>query len=110
MGPVPLGDLGDGTEAKIKYDHVACQNKGNDACNNVVAIILPVDTPSTWGWGQNCFFFFLKVVMLHIKLKRVEHRTPCKHIFCPYAHPRLLGLGQKVKTFFSESNHVAYQI
>ena len=56
--------------------------------------------------------FFLKVVVLHIKLKETEHKAhckhhvaPCKHIFCPYTHPRTLGLGQKVQTFFN-----AYQI
>ena len=42
-------------------------------------------------------YFFLKVVMLHIKLKGMEHRAPCKHIFCPYTHPRPLGWGQRVK-------------
>ena len=43
----------------------------------------------------------MKVVMLHIiKLMGLEHRAPCKHIFCPYTHPRRLGWGQKVKTFF----------
>ena len=41
---------------------------------------------------------FLKVVFLHIKLKGMEHRVPCKHIFCPYT-PSTLGLGQKVKAF-----------
>ena len=35
--------------------------------------------------------FFLKVVMLHIKLKGTEHRAPCKHIFCTYAHPQPVG-------------------
>ena len=54
--------------------------------------------------------FFLKVVMLYIKLKRMEHRAKCKYIFCPYMYPWPLGLGQKVKTFFSENSHVAYQI
>ena len=38
--------------------------------------------------------------MLHIKLMGVERRATCKHILCPYTHPRPLGLGQKVKTFF----------
>ena len=28
----------------------------------------------------------------------IEHRAPCKHIFCPYLHPRLLG--QNVQIFF----------
>ena len=48
---------------------------------NLVANILPADTPSTKGWGQN--IFFLKVVMLHIKLKGMERRAPCKQISCP---------------------------
>ena len=42
-----------------------------------------------------------------IKVKGMEHRAPCKHIFCPYTHTRLLGCSQKVKTFFSESSLVA---
>ena len=43
----------------------------------MVANILPTDTPLTLGLGQKvkpCLF--LKVVMLHIKLKGIEHRTP----------------------------------
>ena len=30
----------------------------------------------------------------------MEHRAPCKHIFCPNRHPRPLGLGQKVTNNF----------
>ena len=37
-------------------------------------------------------------VMLHIKME-MEHRTSCKHIFCPYTHPRPLVWGPKVKMF-----------
>ena len=33
----------------------------------------------------------LKEVMLQIKLKGMEHRAPCKHIFCPYTHPQPAG-------------------
>ena len=45
--------------------------------------------------------YLLTVVMLHIKLKGMEHRAPCKHIFCltRTLNPRW---GQKVKHFFSE--------
>ena len=98
-------DLGDGAEAKIQlfqnYGHVAYQIKGNDACSNMVANILPVDTPSTSEVGSKGLKKnLLKVVKLHIKLKGMEHRAPCKHIFCPYTHSRPMGLGQKVKTFF----------
>ena len=37
-------------------------------------------TLNHWGGVKH---FFLKVVMLFIKLKEMEHRAPCKHIFCP---------------------------
>ena len=35
--------------------------------------------------------FFLKVVMWHIKLKRMNHRTKCKHELCPYTPSELWG-------------------
>ena len=93
-----------------EYDNVAYQIKGNDACNNVVAIILPVDTSSTWG-GVKRSFFFLKVVILHIKLRRVEHRTPCNHASTYSVKTRTLGPSgwAKSQNLFSESSHVAYQ-
>ena len=55
-------------------------------------------------WNHKCrnmqtHIFFLKVVMLHIKLKGKEHRAPCNHIFCPYTHPKKYECG-----------HFAYQI
>ena len=57
--------------------HVAYQIKADDAGRNMVANILPTDTPSTQGWGQKVkVYLFLKVVMLHIKLKEIEHREP----------------------------------
>ena len=64
------------------------------------AHFLFLHTPSAPGFGskgQNIFF-----LMLHIKFKGMEHRAPRKHIFCPYTHPRPLGLGhdQNVKTLF----------
>ena len=59
----------------------------------------------------NLFVFFLKVIMLHFKLKGMEHGVPCKHILCPYTHPRPLRLGQNcLNIFFSESSRVEYQI
>ena len=77
--------------------------KMNDACSNMVANILIVDTPSTTGFGSNPHnTSFLKVVMVFIKLK---------HIFFPYTHPSAPGVGSNgQKTFYSESSHVAYQI
>ena len=54
--------------------------------------------------GQNIFF---KVVMLSIKLKGMEHRASCKHIFCPYTHSQPVGWIKRKK---SEYGHIPYQI
>ena len=58
--------------------HVAYQIKADDAGSNMIANILPTDTPSTQGMGSKgqTISFFLKVDMLHIKLKGIEHRAP----------------------------------
>ena len=57
--------------------HVVYQIKADDAGSNMVANVLPTDTPSTQGVGQKVkLYLFLKVVMLHIKLKGIEHRAP----------------------------------
>ena len=57
--------------------HVAYQIKAYDAGSNMVANILPTDTPLTQGVGsKGQTISFLKVVMLHIKLKGIEHRAP----------------------------------
>ena len=53
-----------------EYGHVAYQIKADDAGSNMVANILHTDAPSTQGWGQKVkLYLFLKVVMLHIRLK-----------------------------------------
>ena len=57
--------------------HVAYQIKADDAGSNMVANILPTDTPLTQGVGsKGQTINLLKVVMLHIKLKGIEHRAP----------------------------------
>ena len=57
--------------------HVAYQIKADDVGSNMVANILPTDTPSSLGVGsKGQTISFLKVVMLHIKLKAIEHRAP----------------------------------
>ena len=57
--------------------HVAYQIKADNAGSNMVANILPTDTPSTQGVGQKVkLYLFLQVVMLHIKLKGIDHRAP----------------------------------
>ena len=87
--------------------HVAYQIKADDTGRNIVANILPTDTPLTQGvgskgqtipftesshvayqikvthqqplgWGQKVIFCsFLKVVMLHIKVKWKKCRPTC---------------------------------
>ena len=76
----------------------------------MVANILPTDTPSSQGVGsKGQTISFLKVVMLHIKLKGFEHRAPWKQIICHYTHQRPLGWGQKV-IFFSFLKVVMFHI
>ena len=89
---------------------IAYQNKGNGECINMQAHILSLYTSSIFEVGSRVkTFFFLKVVM-SVKLKGMEHRTPCKHILCSYIHSRPLGWGQNAKTFSSERSHVTCQI
>ena len=41
-------------------------------------IFCPQTHPRPRGWGQKVKpYIFVKVVMLHIKLKRIEHRAQC---------------------------------
>ena len=57
--------------------HVAYQIKADDADRNMVANILPTDTPLTQGVGSKFkLYLLLKVVMLHIRLKGIDHRAP----------------------------------
>ena len=57
-------------------------------------------TPWNSEWGQKSKHLFLKEVILHIKLTRMQHRAPCKQIFCPYIHPQSLAWGHKAIKFF----------
>ena len=50
---------------------VAYQIKENHECSNMVANILPADNPTLGSVGQNSFF--LNMVLLHIKLKRITN-------------------------------------
>ena len=53
-----------------EHGHVAYQIKAHNACSNMVANILPTD-----GVGSKDQTIFLKVVMLHIKLKGIAQRA-----------------------------------
>ena len=64
MGPRPELNISE-------YGHGAYQMKAGEVCSNMVANILPTDTPSTQRLGSKgqTISFCEKVVMLHIKLK-----------------------------------------
>ena len=75
-----------------RSSHVAYQINGNGAWSTMQAHNYSVFTytldPSG---GVTVKIHVLKVVMLHFKLKGMEDRAHCKHIFCPYTHPQPLG-------------------
>ena len=71
---------GVGSKGQTMYfsesSHVAYQIKADDAGSNIVANILPQTHPPPRGWGQKVkLYLFLKVVMLHIKLKGIDYRA-----------------------------------
>ena len=71
-----LGSKGQ-TISFSESSHVVYQIKADDAGSNMVANIYPQTHPQARGWGQMVkLYLFLKVVMLHIKLKGIEHRAP----------------------------------
>ena len=58
--------------------------------------------------GQNYYFFEYGHVAYQIK-----GNNTCSNMFANILHRDILstpGWGQKVKTFFSESSHIAFQI
>ena len=86
------------------YGRFAYQIKENEACNNMLANILPLHPPLIPGFGSKGHFFsLLKVVIYQI------NRNETKHLICPFTHPRHLDGIKRSKPFFSEG-HIAYQI
>ena len=78
--------------------HVAYQIKADDAGSNMVANILPKDTLLTQGVGSKGknLYLFLKVVMLHIKLKGIEHtHSTMKANMLSLHTPTTPGVGSK---------------
>ena len=100
-------DLG-GAEAKIQlfleYGHVAYQIKGNEACSNMVANILP-------AWGGVRIQLYQNMVMLQIKLNGIMNAAISLSTYSVLTHTfDPLGGFKGQNFFFSESSHVAYQI
>ena len=54
--------------------------KGNEVYNKMLVNDLPLHTP--WTPAVGSFLSFLKVVMLHITLRGMKHKRPCKELFC----------------------------
>ena len=62
-------------------------------------------------WGQVKRSFFLKIVMLHIKLTGMKHKTACKQKFCPLKHTLYPCMRSKGQKKYSENVYVThYQI
>ena len=75
--------------------HVTYQIKGNWAQSTMKANMLSLHTPTTPGVeSKGHFFSFLKVVMLHIKLKWKKCRPTRQITLWIYTH---LGFGLKVR-------------
>ena len=94
----------------LEYGHVAYQIKGNEAYNNMLAnnlfLILPLNP---WIWVKRLICFFSEVVMLHILLIGMKHRTTCKQMFCLFTQPRPL-YGVKRSNIFCEEGYVAIKM
>ena len=79
--------------------------------NNILANNLPSNRPSTSSVGSKVHNrFFLKVVKLHITIKGMERRTPCKQLFCTYSNSRPVGGSKDQNSLFSECHYVAWYI
>ena len=111
-----MGGLRGWAEVKIKlfseYGHVAYQIKADDTGSNMVANILPTDTPSTQGVGskgQTISFSESSHVAYQIKADDAGSNMIANTL--PTDTPSTQGVGSKGQTIsFSESSHVAYPI
>ena len=87
-------------------------NKAGDAGSNMVANILPKDTPSTQGVGskgQTIYFSESSHVAYQIKADDAGSNMVANIL--PTDTPLTQGVGSKGQTIpFTESSHVAYQI
>ena len=78
-----------------KYGHVAYQIEGNEACSGMVVNIFSQKHTRHWSGFKKTFF---KVVVLHIKLLGMEHRSPRRQILC-HSTPSIPVWGENIKYF-----------
>ena len=95
-----------------EYGHVAYQIKADDAGSNMVANILPIDTPSTRGWGEKVkTISFSESSHVAYQIKADNAGSNMVANILPIDSPSTQGVGSKGQTIsFSESSYVAYQI
>ena len=107
-------DLGGGAEAKLnfsEYGHVAYQIKAYDAGSNMVANILPTETPLTQGVGpKGQTISFPESSHLAYQIKGNLAQSTMKANMLSLHTPTTPGVGSKGNFFSSKSVHVAYQI
>ena len=107
-------DLGGGAEVNFfsEYGHVAYQIKADDAGSNMVANILPTDTPSTQGVGsKGQTISFSESSHIAYQVKADDAGSNMVANILPTDTPSTQGVGSKDQTIsFSESSHFAYQI
>ena len=114
--PSPFGGLrgwGQGQNKTFsEYGHVAYQIKADDAGSNMVANILPTDTPSTQGVGsKGQTIYFSESSHVAYQIKADDAGSSMVANILPTDTPLTQGVGSKGQTIsFTESSHVAYQI
>ena len=103
-----------GPRSKLSFFRIwsCCMSNADDAGNNMVANILPTDTPSTQGVGskgQTIYFSESSHVAYEIKADDAGSNMVANIL--PTDTPSTQGVGSKGQTiYFFESSHVAYQI
>ena len=91
---------------------IAYQIKADNAGSNMVANILPTDTPWTQGVGsKGQTIFFSESCHVAYQIKADKSGSIMAANILPIETPSTQGVGSKGQTIsFSESSHVAYQI
>ena len=77
---------------------VAYQIKWTHKCSNMVANILPEEPHLALWWAKDTTA--LEHGHVAYQINGITNAATCKHIYCPYTHPRPLGWSQRSKHFF----------
>ena len=101
-----------GPGSKLNFFRIWLCCISNDAGSNMVANILPTDTPSTQGVGSKGYTIsFSESSHVAYQIKADNAGSNMVANILPTDTPSTQGVGSKGQTIsFSESSHVAYQI